>query len=140
MRYLLDTNFLSETAKPRPDQGVLDWTRAQSRLDFLVSAVSLGEIRYGVEVMPAGRRREALELWLAATLLRQFRGRILPVNEEIADMWGRLWAEGRKRGRPLPPIDGLLVATAAVYDLTLVTRNESDCADRGVPILNPWSD
>jgi len=139
MRYLLDTNFLSETAKPFPDPGVLEWTRAQSQLDLLVSVVSFGEIRYGVDIMPIGRRRHAVEAWLTSTLPRQFRGRVLPVDEDVAVKWGRLWAEGRKRGRPLPAVDGLLLATAAVHELTLVTRNERDCADRGVSILNPWS-
>ena len=67
------------------------------------------------------------------------RGRVLAVDEEVALEWGRLAAEGRKSGREVPVIDGLLLATAAVHDLTLVTRNERDCAGRGVPVLNPWS-
>jgi predicted nucleic acid-binding protein len=69
----------------------------------------------------------------------QFRGRILEVDESVALEWGRMAAEGQKQGRVLPNVDGLLIATAAVHNLTLVTRNERDCADRGVPILNPWS-
>jgi predicted nucleic acid-binding protein len=100
--------------------------------------LSLGEIRKGVELLAAGGRRDELESWLSTELPSQFRTRLLPVSAEAAAEWGRLAAEGRKGGRELPVIDGLLLATAAVHGLTLVTRNERDCAGRGVPILNPW--
>lgn len=139
MRYLLDTNFLSEGAKPRPDPGVVSWNNEQSRLDLAVSALSFGEIRQGVEMLAPGRRRDALEAWLTTALPRQFLGRVLPIDEHVTAEWGRLVVEGRRKGRELPPIDGLLLATASLHHLTLVTRNERDCAGRGVPILNPWS-
>jgi predicted nucleic acid-binding protein len=139
MRYLLDTNFLSETAKPRPDPGVLSWTRQQSPFDLLISALSFGEIRKGIELRAPDARRAEIEAWLEITLPRQFQGRILPVDEAIAVEWGRIAAEGRMKGRELPVIDGLRVATAAVHGLTLVTRNERDIARRGVPVLNPWT-
>lgn len=76
----------------------------------------------------------------ALELLRQFTGRVLPVDEAVALAWGRLAAEGRRSGRPLPVVDGLLLAAAEVHDLTFVTRNDADCADRGVPVLNPWTE
>lgn len=139
MRFLLDTNFLSETAKPNPDPGVISWTRQQPRLDFAVSCLSFGEIRQGVELLPPGPKRDGLESWLMVALPRQFLGRVLPVNEEIALEWGRLSGEGQKKGRKLPAVDGYILATAAVYGLTLVTRNVRDFEGRGVPVLNPWS-
>jgi len=70
----------------------------------------------------------------------RFRGRVLLVDQDVALRWGELAAEGRRIGRPLPVIDGLLLATASVHDLTLVTRNLRDCGDRGVPVLDPWDE
>jgi hypothetical protein len=139
MRYLLDTNVISEGVSRRPDPGVIAWGNQQSPLDLFVSALSLGEIRKGVELRFPDSRRAAIENWLSSLLPAQFRGRILPVDEEVALQWGRIAAEGQKNGRVLPAIDGLLIATAIVHEMTLVTRNERDCSGRGVPVLNPWS-
>ena len=138
MRYLLDTNVISEGLRPRPDAGVLGWQSGQSSLDLFVSVLSFGEIRKGVELRFQDARRAGIENWLTTLLPVQFRGRILPVGETVALEWGRLAGEGQKTGRVLPPVDGLLIATAIVHGMTLVTRNERDCANRGAPILNPW--
>ena len=77
-------------------------------------------------------------IWLARDLPLRFRGRTLPVDGEVAHRWGELTADGRRIGRPLPVIDGLLLATASAHNLTFVTRNLRDCGDRGVPVLDPW--
>jgi predicted nucleic acid-binding protein len=138
LRYLLDTNVLSEPARPEPDANVLQWLDSQSQIDLAISVLTLGEIANGIERLVPGSRRERLQAWLEVDLPRRFRDRVLPLDERCARQWGRLAAMGQQAGRPLPVIDGLLLATAATYDLTFVTRNESDCADRGVPILNPW--
>lgn len=138
MRYLLDTNVLSEPARPDPDPNVIAWLEEQSQIDLVISVLTLGEIEQGVERLPAGRKRDRLREWLEVDLPRRFRDRVLPIDDRVARNWGRLSAWARTAGRPLPVIDGLLLATAAAYDLTFVTRNESDCADRGVPIANPW--
>lgn len=139
MRFLLDTNVLSEPARPQPEPSVLEWMRAQSSLDLAISVLTLGEIEKGITLLPSGRRRSALESWLASDLPRQFTGRVLAVDTDVALTWGRLSAEGRRVGRELPVIDGLLLATAAVHGLTLVTRNEGDCRNRGIPVFNPWT-
>jgi hypothetical protein len=138
VRYLLDTNVLSEPAKRVPDRKVVAWLDAQSPLDLTVSVLTLGELTKGAELLAEGDRRSELLAWIKADLPRTFVGRILPIDVEVASEWGRLSADGRKRGRELPVVDGLLLATASVHHLTLVTRNEADCSDRGVPILNPW--
>lgn len=109
-------------------------------LQLAISVLTLGEIRKGILTLAPGRRRDRLEQWLSVSLGRQFSSRILPVDDGVALAWGRLSAEGRQAGRPLPVVDGLLLATAEVHGLTFVTRNERDCADRGVDILNPWAD
>lgn len=139
MRFLLDTNLLSEGARRRPDPGVIAWLETHSPLDMVVSALTFGEIRKGVDLLDPGAGRTRLEAWLSADLPRQFAGRVLPIDEAVAVAWGRLAAASHRRGRHLPLADGLLLATAAVHTLTLVTRNERDCADRGVPVLNPWT-
>jgi toxin FitB len=140
MRFLLDTNVLSEGAKPRPDPGVVTWLGGQSPVDLAISALTLGEIRRGVDLLDPGARRDRLESWLAVDLPRQFPGRVLPVDHEVSVEWGRLSAEARRSGRHLPLVDGLLVATARVHGLVLVTRNERDCTGWGATILNPWSE
>jgi len=137
--FLLDTVVLSEPAKPLPNPGAVAWLRAQPPLELRVSVLTLGEIERGIALLASGRRRQELRVWVQTELPRQFAGRILPVDEAVARAWGRLAAEGGRGGRPLPVIDGLLLATASVHDLTLVTRNERDCAERGVPVHNPWS-
>lgn len=138
MRYLLDTNVLFDPFKRMPNARVAAWLRAQRPLDLCVSVLTIGEIASGVLATAPGRRRSELERWVARDLPGQFAGRVLEVDIAVATEWGRLTAEGRAMGRELPAVDGLLLATAAVHHLTFVTRNESDCADRGVEILNPF--
>jgi toxin FitB len=138
MRFLLDTNVLSEGAKPRPDPRLLAWLNEAPPLDLAISVLTIGEIQKGVSLLPEGARRDRLEGWLATELPRQFHGRVLPVDHSVAIEWGRLSAEARRAGRELPVIDGLLLATAAAHGLVFVTRNESDCAGRGVAVHNPW--
>lgn len=137
--YLLDTNVVSEVVRPRPDARVLAWLSASVAAALHVSVVTLGELEFGFELMADGARRTQLARWVRVALPEQFSGRTLPIDVDVARAWGRLRADGRVRGRPLPVADGLIVATALVHRLTLVTRNVSDCAGRGVPTLDPWS-
>jgi predicted nucleic acid-binding protein len=137
--YLLDTNVISELAKPAPDPNVVAWTRAQSPLDLSLSVLTLGELEKGIARMPAGARRARLEQWVRIDLPQQFLARLLPVDAAVAAAWGELSGAGASGGRVLPVIDGLLLATAQTAGLTLVTRNVSDCCERGVPVYDPWS-
>lgn len=139
MTYLLDTTVLSELVRPAPDANVIAWTRAQSPIDLWLSVLALGELEKGIALMAHGARRARLTQWVQTKLPRQFLGRLLPIDDAVAMAWGRLTATGLREGRPLPVIDGLMVATAQVHDLHLVTRNVSDCSRRGVPVLDPWS-
>jgi toxin FitB len=138
MRFLIDTNVLSEPGRPKPDARVVTWLDRQSSLDLAISVLTLGEIEKGIQLLPPGRKRERLAEWLATDLPRQFHGRVLPVDDRVALAWGGLLAEARRAHRPVPVTDSLLLATAEVYGLILVTRNERDCGGRGVPIHNPW--
>jgi predicted nucleic acid-binding protein len=139
MPYLLDTNVLSEPARLDPDPGVLSWLKTIDALEAYLSVLTLGEIEKGLSLMAPGPRKTALRDWLRHDLRARFRGRILALGIEAAVAWGELDAQGQRMGRPLPVVDGLLLATAQVHGLTLVTRNIRDCGDRGVDVMNPWT-
>lgn len=135
MSFLIDTNVISEIRKgTRCDPAVAAWWAEVAEDDLWLSALSLGEIRKGVEL---ARRRDpqkaaALEAWLGE-VVAGFADRVLPVDAAVAEEWGRMNAI-----RPVPVIDALLAATAKANGLTLVTRNEADVAGIGVEVLNPF--
>lgn len=136
--FLLDTNCISELVRGKPEPRVLRWMEAADESLLYLSVLTLGEIRKGVAGVPQGKRRTQLETWLEVDLQARFSGRILPIDVLIADRWGLLAAEAKRKGRTLSAIDGLLAATALHRNLTLVTRNVSDFADTYVQLLNPW--
>jgi len=138
VRYLIDTNVLSELVRNPPAPKVIAWVNAQSRVDLCTSVLVFGEITKGIALTTRGRRRDSLRDWATRDLPRIFADRVLSVDHAVATEWGRIAAEAQSKGRPLGTIDGLLLATASVHELTLVTRNERECAGRGVTVLNPW--
>ncbi len=135
MSYLIDTNVVSEFRKAeRCDPNVLAWFSRVAEGEVFLSVLTIGEIRRGVDSI---RRRDAssagiLDAWLSG-LLESHSDRILPVTAAVAEQWGRFNVPD-----PLPVIDSLLAATAAVNGLTLVTRNVGDVDATGVPVLNPF--
>ena len=134
MRYLLDTNVVSELKRPSPDPRVRAWSAAVPSEALHLSFITFGEIRRGIErLRPRDRQRaDDLFAWLDG-LVAAYGDRILPVDRAVADAWGVLTAaDGRSA------VDTLLAATAAVHGLTLVTRNVRDFADGGVALLNPF--
>ena len=102
-----------------------------------LSALTLGEIRKGIEGVSDTARRQALTDWLETDLPLFFTGRVLNVDGEVVNRWHRMFAAA---GRPMPAIDSLLAATAAAHDLVLVTRNTEDVAGLPVDVFNPWTD
>jgi predicted nucleic acid-binding protein len=133
--YLLDTNVVSEARKPDGNPYVRSWLATVRGDELYLSVLVLGEIRQGVERL---RRRDpqqagVYEAWLA-TLRRDYADRIVPVDADIAEAWGRLNVPDSR-----PVIDGLLAATARVRDLILVSRNTADLARTGVRLLNPFA-
>lgn len=135
MSFLVDTNVLSELRKQRADARVVAWAEMRPRQSLYLSVLSLGEIRKGVEGVADPAFRHRLTDWLEVDLRNYFVGRLLSIDEQVADRWGRIQASA---GRSLPAIDGLLAATALHHDLTLVTRNIKDFAGLGVQLVNPW--
>jgi toxin FitB len=137
--YLVDTNVISEIVRPRPDPNVVTWMESVDESLLHLSVLTLGEIRKGISLRPRDKRRTQLEAWLEQDLRARFAGRILPIDEPVADHWGLLIAEARRKGKESPGnIDALLAATALHYNLTLVTRNVKDLANTPVQLLNPW--
>jgi toxin FitB len=135
--FLIDTNVISELIKVTPAPKVAAWVDATDEQLFHLSVLTLGEIRRGIVLLPQSKRRTRLEAWLSGDLFMRFEGRILDIDQEIADRWGHL---SDARGATVPVIDGLLAATAIHHNLTLVTRNTKDMARTGVALFNPWSD
>jgi predicted nucleic acid-binding protein len=138
MNFLLDTNAISEWVKPRPNPGLIRWMESADDDRIFLSVISLAELGYGVERMPAGARRERLEQWLREQLPLRFEGRIFPIDDNVADAWGKTVSRSEALGRPLGVMDAFLSATAEVHRLTLVTRNVSDFPTLKA-IVNPWS-
>ena len=136
--YLLDTNVPSEFSRDRPEPRVVQWLKAQPVTTLFLSAVTIGEIRKGLVVLPQSRRRSDLETWFHTDLLVWFRNRILPVTHAVADKWGVLDGQCQLRGTPLNTADGMIAATAIEHGLTLVTRNVKDFAGLSVDLFNPW--
>ena len=135
MSYLLDTNVISELVRPKPAKAVLAWFENIPSEALHISVLTLGEIRQGIEQMPDGARREKLRLWLEHDLADWFETRVLPIDIQVADRWGKLIAQ---MGRPVPSIDSLLAATALHHELRLVTRNQKDFDYPGLEVINPW--
>src|SRR5579859_4003579 len=116
--FLLDTNCISEIVRPKPEPCVMEWLDAADERLLYLSVLTLGEIRKGVAGLTQGKRRAHLEGWLEVDLQARFFGRILPIDSAIADRWGLLAAESKRKGKTLSVIDGLLAATALHHNLT----------------------
>ena len=136
--YLLDTNIISEVRKKNPEPRVTDWMEATDESLLHLSVLTLGEIRRGAAQLPQDKQRTQLETWLEVDLQARFARRILPIDAGVADRWGWICAEAKRKGMTLPVIDGLLAATALHHNLTIVSRNVKDFVNTQVPVLNPW--
>ncbi|HEY1245991.1 MAG TPA: type II toxin-antitoxin system VapC family toxin [Hyphomicrobiaceae bacterium] len=137
MRYLLDTNIISNVVKPSPSASLVAWMGEQSDEDLFISSLTLAEIRRGVLEKPAGKRRDQLEAWFLGPegLQALFAGRVLPFDEGAALIWARLMADGKALGMPRSGLDTVIAAVAEANGCVVVTDNEKDFA--GVQVLNP---
>ena len=135
--FLVDTNCISELVRVQPEPRVVDWIQSIDEELIYLSVLTLGEIRKGLQSLRANKRRSGLETWLVDLKLR-FAGRILPIDEAVAEQWGLLAAQSKREGKPLAIIDGLLIATALSRNLTIATRNTADFAFGQVSVFNPW--
>jgi predicted nucleic acid-binding protein len=137
---VLDTNLVSEPKRARPDARVVAWDARQAVDDLYLTSTVVAVLAFGIELLPAGRRRRSFEVWLSERVLALFASRILPFDAEDALVCGRLMAAARRRGRPARVGDAEIAAVALRHGFALATRNIDDFALFGVPLLNPWQD
>ena len=137
MRYLLDTNIISNITKPVPSEALIDWIAEQADQDLFIASLTLAEIHRGILEKPAGKRREALEAWFSGPEGPQslFADRVLPFDAKSALVWARLMADGRSRGRPRSALDMIIAAVAEANECVVVTDNEKDFD--GIALVNP---
>ena len=139
MTYLLDTNVISELVARQPNETVVAWLRDIPPDEVYLSALTIGEIKRGIEKLPADwRRRRELTRWLEEELLVRFRGRIVDLDAVVMLEWGQLVAGLEAQGRRLPLMDSLIAVQAIYHRHALVTRNVKDFAGTGARLLNPW--
>jgi hypothetical protein len=136
---VLDTNVLSEALRPCPSDQVMNWLAAQERTQIFVTSITQAEIFYGLEVLPAGRRRTRLHSMIEKLFSEEFRGRVLAFDEEPARLFGAIVAGREALGRPVSQFDAMIAAIARSRRAAVATRNVNDFDQCGVRIIDPWA-
>ena len=134
MKYIVDANLLSEATKPDPAPQVLDWLRLNEQ-NLVVTPVVLGELEYGILLLPASRRKKQLELWFEKI---RSTAHCLDFDSKVASSWAHLLAHLKSKGHAMPIKDSLIAASAIAHNLTVATRNTRDFKNARVPLLNPF--
>jgi predicted nucleic acid-binding protein len=134
VKYLVDADVLSEATKPAPAQQVVEWLRKFDR-DLAVSPIVLGELEYGILLLPASRRRKRLLDWFEGGIGQL---NVIDFDAATASVWAKLLADLKRKGRAMPIKDSLIAATAKQHGLTVVTGNTADFRHAGVQIVNPF--
>jgi predicted nucleic acid-binding protein len=134
VNYLVDANVLSEPTRPQPSAAVVDWLRAHER-QFAVDPIVLGEIRFGIYLLPAGKRRRRLERWFEQGIAHI---ECLPWDAATGLRWSKLLADLRAAGMAMPIKDSMIAATALVHGLKMVTRNQKDFRKAGLEVVDPF--
>ena len=135
MKYLVDANVLCEATRPAPHPGAIAWLRRNER-ELAVDPIILGEIRFGIHLLPAGKRRRRLETWFDEVVARIV---CVPWDAPTGLRWARLLADLRRSGESLPVKDSLIAATALHHGFTVLTRNTRDFGKSGVKVLDPFA-
>ena len=135
---VLDTNVVSELMRPAPDPGVAAWVADRDAATLFLSAVSEAELRYGIAIMAAGRRRDALASAIEAMLREDFADRVLPFDSAAARAYATIAADRRAAGRPATQADAQIAATARSRTMAVATRNIYDFEDMGIDLIDPW--
>lgn len=135
---VVDTNVLSELMKPQASGIVVAWIAAQEREAVFVTAVTLAEISYGLEIMPPGRRRDAHQQLADEIFDIDFADRMLSFDRRAAREFAGIVGGRRRAGRPIQPLDAQIAAIARAHRMAVATRNVEDFAGCGVDLINPW--
>lgn len=140
MKYLLDTNVISELIAKQPNPQVTQWVDQVDSDAIYLSVVTIGELRKGVEKLPESNRKKILHDWVKDELLARFNGRILLLDVNVMLVWGELVARLEQKGKPPSAFDSLIAALAIYHHCAVVTRNVSDFKDFGIVTVNPWKE
>ena len=141
MKYLLDTNIISEFVSKKPSQKVLDYINSLDENDIYLSVITIGEIRFGIEKLDKENQKKKIKMlsdWLENDLIQRFNGRILDVDLEIMLKWGEVNAQLQKIGKPMPIMDSLIASSCLAKELILITRNEKDFYSFDIEMINPF--
>ena len=137
---ILDTDILSEAVKPSPSAKVLHWLAAQERQRVFTTAITKAEMLYGVELLPAGKRRTSLYSVINNIFEREFAGRVLAFDEIAAQIFAKIVAGRHRLGRPISQFDAAIAAIALSRNAVLATRNVADFTGCGIDVVDPWSE
>ena len=135
---ILDTNLVSELMRVRPEPGVLAWIAAQPMSDMAITVVSMMEIRFGINLLPEGKRRIELDRRFSQLLAQGFEDRVLAFDRSAADACAGIRATRQRTGRPVSTEDAMIAGIAKAHGATVATRDEEGFGGCGVPIINPW--
>ena len=136
---VLDTNVLSEMMRPEPEACVLEWMATRPADSLFTTTITEAELRYGMALLPTGRRREKLTNALASMLDQDFAQRILPFDRSAAKVYADIVSERRRAGRPITQFDAQIAAIARSRNAAVATRNDKDFATCGIDVINPWT-
>ena len=135
---ILDTNVVSELMRPEPSDAVLHWVGARRSSSLYTTSLTQAEILHGVRLLPAGKRRNAVEAAAEAMFHHDFAGRVLPFGSDAARAYARIAAERRRIGRPISQFDAQIAAIADATGAELATRNTADFERCGIKLIDPW--
>ena len=136
--FVLDTNVASELMRPEPEPAVAEWVAARATSSLFLTAISEAELRFGLAVMPHGRRRAGLAAGLARMLRTGFANRVLPFDSGAARAYAEIAAARRTLGRPVSQFDGQIAAIARSNGMAVATRNVLDFDEMGIDVVDPW--
>ena len=136
--FVLDTNVVSELMRQTPDPGVASWVAERATSSLFLTAVTEAELRFGLAVMPSGKRRDGLASALQRMLETGFANRVLPFDSSAARAYAEIAAARRRVGRPIPEADCQIAAIARSRGMVVATRNTRDFEGTGIEISNPW--
>ena len=137
---ILDTNVISESLRPAPETLVLDWVDAQTIETLYLSAITVAELRFGVALLPSGRRKAKLQSRLEDKLLPLFVGRILPFDITVTKTYAELMSQARISGQSIGTADGYIAATATANGMIIATRDAKPFRTAGLQVINPWEE
>lgn len=135
---VVDTNVISEALRDSANGLVVAWMDAQAVETLFLSAITVAELRFGIAVLPAGKRRDRMSARLEQEVLPVFAGRVLPFDMDASETYSALMAGARQRGNAIAKADGYIAATAASRGFAVATRDMSPFKAAGVPVIDPW--